>query len=135
LSVAGNWEAAARAFDLAASRDGHLAFYHLQRGYAWGMVAQQRNDSEALQRAIDAYERGIRLEPIYALNHANLSVLYRQAGKPEQAIAELRKALELTPTGALATGNNQYGLVVFRRRAQGPDLLPPLRALEITQEQ
>ena len=107
LSHVGRWAEAARLMDLAARCDGHFAFYHLQAGYAWGVLAgdagplSAKGRDQALDSAIQAYERGIALEPLYAANHANLAVLYRQQGDRTRAMQEMRRAVESAPDGAL----------------------------------
>ena len=99
----GEWEQAAPLFDVAVERDEGFPFYHLQQGYAWGVLASRTGatsaaDAEtALDNAIAAYERGVSLEPWYSLNHANLSALYWQAGEKDSAVAEMQRAIEQTP--------------------------------------
>lgn len=103
LANRGDWSAAAPWFDIAAERDDRMAFYHLQQGYAWGVLADGEDSEsdagqqQALEKAIAAYERGVTLEPYYSLNHANLSALYWQAGDHEQAVDEMEQAIALTP--------------------------------------
>lgn len=115
LTRIGDWQRAAAFLDEAAERDERLALYHLQRGYVYGVLAAQEYGSPTvameyrgrerlsaaelglLEKAIEAYQRGIELEPYYSLNHANLSVLYWEAGQSELAIEKMQMAIELTP--------------------------------------
>lgn len=76
--------------------DPAMAIYYQQQGFLYGMAATGEN-SEALTRAIAAYERFVELEPDYAVGWANLAALYRQAGELEHAIATQRKAVEHAP--------------------------------------
>ncbi len=128
----GDWAAAARSFGLAADRDSGLAFYHFQAGYAWGRVASTSNSESALPKAIGAYEAGIRLEPNYPLNHANLAALYKQAGRLDEAREQMQDALESSPPGPFSTAEFEYGSTVFRRRGLQSGVLPQLGEGEIT---
>jgi tetratricopeptide (TPR) repeat protein len=92
----GNWDRAAELFDRAAEQDPSFAFYWLESGYAHGILAES-GDQDALNTAIQAYEKGISLDPDYALNYANLGVLYWQSGQKEMAIDKMRKAAEIAP--------------------------------------
>ena len=134
LSRAGKWEEAALAMDRAVSQDPLMAFYHLQRGYAWGTVAFDGGNEQALQTAIEAYERGVQLEPYYHLNHLNMFALYWQAGRREESLEEFRLALELARYGLWDTGQNEYGSQVFWRRGIRPDFLPQLKGLQANVE-
>jgi len=96
---AGDWETAARLFDQAAEADPALVFYWEQAGYAHGQLAAQ-NDHEALDKGIARLERAIALQPNYAVTHANLAVLYRQAGRMDQAAGEIHRATRLAPAAA-----------------------------------
>ena len=93
---AGDWERAASAFEQALEHDPWLAHYPLQGGYTYGVIAAD-GDEAALQSAINLTERGIALEPGYALHYANLGALYRQAGNYPEALANMTRAVELEP--------------------------------------
>ena len=134
LSRAGKWEETALTMDRAVRQDPLMAFYHLQRGYAWGAVAFDGDNEQALQTAIEAYERGVQLEPYYHLNHVNLFVLYWQVGRREESLEEFRLALELARYGLWDTGQNEYGSQVFWRRGIRPDFLPQLKGLQANVE-
>ena len=95
----GDWERASAAFVQAAELDPWLAHYWLQAGYAAGVLADTAADGDeaVLQKAIDHTEKGIALEPGYALHYANLSSLYWQAGHFDLAILNMSRAIELEP--------------------------------------
>ena len=97
----GDWVTAASELDKGAVLDPHMAFYWLQAGYAHGQLALGDNgmlvDKDELILAINAYERGVSLEPTYATNWANLGVLHWALEEHEKAIADLDQAVELAP--------------------------------------
>jgi len=107
-----DWASAAPLLDQAAQSDPHLAFYHLQSGYAHGVLAaappEQGDLGSAplslldenrphLEQAIAQYEIGISLEPSYSLNHANLASLYWQAERQAEAVQQMETAIALAP--------------------------------------
>ena len=117
LANEGRWTEAAPLVDLSAGRDSRLAFYPLQQGYVWGVLAagtatdraaSTDQDNEVLRKAIQFYQRGVGIEPYYSLNHANLSALYWQAGARDQALAEMEQAVHLAP------GETLYALNMAR---------------------
>ncbi|MBI3762704.1 MAG: hypothetical protein HY260_12715, partial [Chloroflexi bacterium] len=130
----GNWKASAGQFDLAAQADPQFAFYWLESGYAYGVLAAN-GDAASLDAAIGRTERGLALEPDYALNHANLGALYWQAGRRDDAMREMRRAVELAPAASLfrlnvglfeeATGDGDAALRDYRAAL---DLDPALAA-------
>jgi len=112
----GDWASAAPLLDQAAQSDRHLAFYHLQSGYAHGVLAaaspEQGDLGSAplslldesrlhLEQAIAQYEIGITLEPSYSLNHANLASLYWQAERQTEAVQQMETAIALAPQASL----------------------------------
>jgi tetratricopeptide (TPR) repeat protein/O-antigen ligase len=90
----GDLNGAAVLLDSAARKDPQLAHYWLTSGYVYGVLSSQGDDT-ALEKAIDRYERGIALEPVYGLNHANLGMLYWSDGNIEKAIEQLEQAAVL----------------------------------------
>ena len=101
---AGRWDEASRLVEQAAAADPGFAWYELQAGYARGMAAQTalgRPDPAQINLAIQHYLKGIALEPAYALNHANLAVLYWQAGQPDAAIGQMETAVQKDPSATL----------------------------------
>jgi tetratricopeptide (TPR) repeat protein len=111
-----DWASAAPLLDQAAQSDPHLAFYHLQSGYAHGRLAAappEQGDLGSLppslsfenrlhlEQAIAEYEAGIALEPGYSLNRANLASLYWQAERQEEAVQQMEMAIALAPQVSL----------------------------------
>jgi tetratricopeptide (TPR) repeat protein len=103
-SNVGEWERAAARIAVAAERDPQMAFYWLQTGYAQGMAALDAESStsqgELVEQAVAAYRRGLRLEPSFGTNWANLGVLLWESGDQAQAIEALERAVELAPREA-----------------------------------
>ncbi len=95
-AVGGDWLAATTSFDRAIDNDPWLAHYWLQGGYAYGVLAAEGNQV-AVQKALVLTEKGIVLEPGYALNYGNLAALYWQAGNADLAILNISRAIELEP--------------------------------------
>jgi O-antigen ligase len=118
----GNWRAGAEALRLAAERDPAVAFYWLQAGYAHGRVALagdgQAVEGAELAASLDAYERGVGLEPEYSTNWANLGLLRWANGDLEGA----RAALERAVAGAETNGVFRATLGRFYEAARQPDL-------------
>ena len=54
-------------------------------------------DSSRFSEAIDAYEKALALEPKNADVRVDLGTCYRNTGKPDMAVKEYRKALEVNP--------------------------------------
>ena len=129
LARDGEWEEAAQSFGRAVEIDGRFAFYSLQHGYALGAIAADSHDDTRLNEAIGAYERGIELEPNYAVNHANLFALYWEAGRWDEALRELEAALDLARYPLRKTKTNQYGSLVFHRKGIPMEFLPQLSRL------
>jgi tetratricopeptide (TPR) repeat protein/O-antigen ligase len=96
-----DWASAAPLLDQAAQSDSHLAFYHLQGGYAHGVLAAEPSRQEDLVQAMTQYEIGIALEPSYSLNHANLASLYWQAERRTEAVQQMETAIALAPQVSL----------------------------------
>lgn len=96
-----DWASAVPLLDQAAQSDPHLAFYHLQSGYAHGVLAAAPSGQEDLEQAIIQYEIGIALEPSYSLNHANLASLYWQAEHRTEAVQQMEAAIALAPQVSL----------------------------------
>jgi tetratricopeptide (TPR) repeat protein len=93
----GDWRGGAQALRLGAERDPGVAFYWLQAGYAHGRAALagggQTGDARELSAALDAYERGVVLEPAYSTNWVNLGLLRWASGDLDGARAALERAV------------------------------------------
>lgn len=96
----GDWESAVRSLTIAVERDSNHAIAHQQLGLANSILANKGN-SEVLESAIKAFENAVELDPYWALNHANLGVLYQAQGDLEAAYQELLLAIEFAPGSAL----------------------------------
>ena len=101
LAQAAQWAEAVPQLKRAARLDPTFAFYSLQEGYAHSVLAAESPDGDHLAQAIEAYERGIALEPSFSLNHANLASLYWTAGRQDEAIPEMERAVQLAPDSPL----------------------------------
>lgn len=95
LGNEGDWEAAASEMQMAAESDPNMAFYWLQIGYAYGRLAE--TDVDFIDEAIAAYEKGIAIEPEYALSRANLAALLWAGGYRDEALHQMRIATSLAP--------------------------------------
>jgi tetratricopeptide (TPR) repeat protein len=58
---------------------------------------RQANEATDLARKEELYKRGLELCPANAYAHNDLGTVYLREGKPDQARAEYRRALELKP--------------------------------------
>jgi putative inorganic carbon (HCO3(-)) transporter len=96
-----DWTSAAEFIDQAAELDPQMAFYSLQSGYAHGQLALAKDgsvhDGAELDLAIASYEKGTKVEPVYATNWANLGSLLWAQGEEDRAIDSLERAVSLAP--------------------------------------
>lgn len=96
----GDWQKAEQYFNKAVRWDPSLAHYHFEQGYAQGVLAAQ-GDPDILNPAMASYERGLALEPNYALHYANLAALNWQAGNADEAIVWMSHATRLTSSAPI----------------------------------
>jgi O-antigen ligase/Tfp pilus assembly protein PilF len=96
----GDFELASEQFALATQRDPGLVLTHQQLGLAESVLVSE-GDQPALDRAIQAMEEAVRLDPSYSPNPANLGALYRERGELEQAAESFTRAIELAPEWSL----------------------------------
>ncbi|MCW5876373.1 MAG: O-antigen ligase family protein [Anaerolineales bacterium] len=89
-AATGDWPAAAAQMLGAAEADPGFAAYWLHAGYAQAQAGD-------LDGAADSYRRGIALEPVHGLNHANLAAVYWAGGEPGQALTQMRIATRQSP--------------------------------------
>jgi putative inorganic carbon (HCO3(-)) transporter len=93
---AGRWPEAITKFKSAQDRLPYNdASFSLAEGYAAGVLSAV--DPDYLVPAIDAYETVVDREPGWSLNWANLAALYWQAGRSDQALAAMDRAITLAP--------------------------------------
>ncbi len=97
LAQSGEWAEAARWIERAAWQDSAFSFYTLQNAYVHSVLAAENPEGDHLAQAIEAYERGISLEPNFSLHHANLASLYWTTGRQGDAISEMEQAAQLAP--------------------------------------
>lgn len=91
----GDWQTAAAEMQTAAEVDPGMAFYWLQAGYAYGRLAE--TDPQFVDEAIAAYQKGIEIEPEYALSRANLGAMLWAAGYESEALHQMRIATSVAP--------------------------------------
>jgi Flp pilus assembly protein TadD len=65
--------------------------------FAWMQLGVALVDAERLADAVAAYERALRVDPLYAPVLNNLGALYSRLGRPGDAQPLLRKAVEQAP--------------------------------------
>jgi TolB-like protein/Tfp pilus assembly protein PilF/predicted Ser/Thr protein kinase len=85
-----DWEKAERLFARSMELNPSLAMTHYH--YAWYLALVDR-----MNDAITAHQLARDLDPLRPLHTGWLAGLYQIAGRPDDAIAEARKALELSP--------------------------------------
>jgi len=135
LAETENWAKAASLLEQATRLDPGFAFYFLQKGYAHSVLAADSPEVEHLAQAIEAYERGIALEPSFSLNHANLASLYWTAGRQDEAVSEMERAAQLAPRSPFyhlnlghyyeAAGREAEAIVEYERFLERrPHLIP-----------
>jgi tetratricopeptide (TPR) repeat protein len=70
--------------------------YKKEQGLLWGLAANG-GDQEAARAGIAVYQRFVEVDPDYAVVWTNLAALYWQVGEREQALAAMKRAVELSP--------------------------------------
>lgn len=90
--------------------------------YGWNLIGMREFD-----RADEKLKRALELNPDYALAHWLLGWVYGLTSKDDQAIAELRKSVELSGNSPwmLSTLGNMYGKM--GRTAEAREVLAELR--------
>lgn len=100
----GNLVDAVVLLEKAAGLDPKFGVYPFQRGIALGLLALQTDDAEKMDAAISDYEATILRGEDFAENNFQLGWLLWQADRPTEALARLRRAVQL------ATYNPRYRL-------------------------
>jgi O-antigen ligase/tetratricopeptide (TPR) repeat protein len=81
----------------AADIDPGMNLYDLQIAYLLGTEVVENENAQNLDRAIEAYEHVVVLEPTWDLGWTNLAALYARKGDLETAILHLETAYSINP--------------------------------------
>jgi tetratricopeptide (TPR) repeat protein len=114
FDVAGNVEKATAAFHRAIQEDPGYALAYAGLGSAYWRKTKATGDQEWSRLALTNAERAVKLGDSLTLPHTVLGEIDGGSGREEDAIRELRKAMELSPSNAeamrqLATVYNNMG--------------------------
>jgi protein O-GlcNAc transferase len=93
-----------------AAKPDFFAYYNLGRAYY---------EQDLMDEAQAAMESGLRLRPDHAESLSNLGNVYRQTGRPREAIDLYNRALALNASGTVAQSNRLYSL--YYHPDYGPD--------------
>ena len=108
----GQMSLAAASFENAVKRDQGSVIAYQQLGLANSILAEQ-GDAQALAKAVNAFQETVSRNPEYALNHANLGMLYFARGNFEDAQQELQESIKRASSCAVCYLN--LGLVLEAR--------------------
>lgn len=89
---------------------GFVSLHELQhtpskRAVRAALEAQRFSQAKDLPRAIERLEEAVRIDPEFRDAHTNLGAQYAHAGRIADALAELRRALEIGPPDAIIYSN------------------------------
>lgn len=98
--VAGNLDRAIESFQAATQVDGRYALAQTGLAEACWRKALDSGDKQWAARATAAAETAVRLDGKLAAAHARLGDIYAQSARRDEAIVELRAALQLEPGNA-----------------------------------
>ena len=101
------WGPAFDKFQQAVKRDPGNALAHQQLGLTAAVLAQD-GDQDMLEISIRETKTTIQYEPAWALNHANLAILYFENGQEDLAIQSAQKAVALAPGSGLYALNSGF---------------------------
>jgi tetratricopeptide (TPR) repeat protein len=90
-------QAAADLFDNAIKRDASFAFAHAGLSQAFTSRAKNTEDASWLDRATQAAEQALAMDPACDQAYLASALAFRAAGKKDNAVLEARKAVALTP--------------------------------------
>ncbi|HYS08827.1 MAG TPA: tetratricopeptide repeat protein [Myxococcales bacterium] len=90
---AGDLDGAIRDFQRALSQDPSLPSVWTKLGIAY----KDKDCKGCRTKAVDAFQRGIRVDPADALAHHQLGYMFKDDGRRREAIAEFRRYLDLRP--------------------------------------
>ncbi|MCC6148058.1 MAG: tetratricopeptide repeat protein [Anaerolineaceae bacterium] len=94
------WEEASSFLEKATRRDPKLAVAWQQLGLAESQLAFEGRTG-AMDRAIQAFQRAVQIDPYWVLHQTNLAALYREDGDLFQARSQFERALEKAPLSAV----------------------------------
>jgi tetratricopeptide (TPR) repeat protein/O-antigen ligase len=104
IATAGDFTNAETWINRAVDLDSYNALYWSQLGLTKGKVSISDNgdvvDERKLDDAVEAYKKGISIEPNYSVNWANMSVLQWEGGYQDQAVESMRTAAKKSPQQA-----------------------------------
>jgi len=98
--VTGNVEKAIASFRRAVEIDPNFVLAWSSLGAAYWRQGFTVRDKEKVDLAVESAEHAVRLDPSLAVVHSMLGMVYGRAGRNEDAIRELRRALEIAPENA-----------------------------------
>jgi len=96
----GRWNEATFYFEQTTRRDGKMAIAWQQLGLADSKLAYE-GLKNYLDKAIQAYEITVQIDPDWAARHANLAALYREDGDLSKARIEFEEAVQKAPLSAV----------------------------------
>ena len=92
----------------------------------------EKNLTEDLSKVIEELEKKCRELPENIMAHHNLAMVYRKAGRNEDAIRELERCLEIDPNSVEAMVN--LGALFFEQGMIDQALEANQKALKVTEE-
>jgi Tfp pilus assembly protein PilF len=100
---------------VSAARLRHNPPRQARKAFVRGFNAHRDGD---YQRAAEAFEKTIALDPEFSEAHGNLAVEYTWTGRLEDAVSEFQRALQLDPATALHHSNFSYTLILLKRYSE-----------------
>jgi O-antigen ligase/tetratricopeptide (TPR) repeat protein len=119
----------ARQLDTMMAYDSYDPLITLQAAYRWAAVAERSGRADALQSAIARFERGVQLDPDLGINYLNLSVLYTQAERLDDAVWAAQQATEHSSLDGVAWLN--LGLALEKTGSEQDAQAAYVRALQL----
>ncbi|HLG30939.1 MAG TPA: tetratricopeptide repeat protein, partial [Candidatus Brocadiales bacterium] len=107
------------------NNDEWYAAYHFGMG-----VFHQKN--KEIEKAVEEYNKVIKLDPDNAEVHINFGVIYKEEGDLNKAVEEYKKALAIDPW--LDAGYNNLGVVYFLKGNYAESIKHYQKAVEINPE-
>jgi tetratricopeptide (TPR) repeat protein len=95
-----DWQSAAYYIEIASTKRPDSALVNQQKALIVSHLVDQNASSE-FDQAVESFQQAARLDPTWAMNHAQLGRLLAAQGQHEAAVASLSKAVELAPRAPL----------------------------------